>query len=253
MTVRELYRWMNEKISAALSCEWDNDGLLCCPDGEREVRRVLVALDVTDAVVTRAIEGGFDLILTHHPMIFKGLKAVNDESPAAAKVIRLIRAGISVMSFHTRLDALEGGVNDCLAARLELLEVAPFGGEGLGRMGRLSAPMSAEAFARFLKEKLNAPSVVYADAGQPVSRVALLGGAGEDEIGEAMAEGADSYVTGEAKYHILTDAPEEGINLFAAGHYYTEFPVCEALCRMIQAIDPLLSCEIVDSTVLRVI
>ena len=253
MTVRELYRLMNEKIPGALSCEWDNDGLLCCPDGEREVRRVLVALDVTEEVVSRAIEGGFDLILSHHPMIFKGLKAVNDESPAAAKAIRLIRAGISVMSFHTRLDALVGGVNDCLAARLGLLDAVPFGGEGLGRIGTLPTPMSAEAFARFLKEKLNAPSVVFADAGKSVSRVAVLGGAGEDEIGEAMAAGADSYVTGEAKYHILTDAPEEGINLFAAGHYYTEFPVCGALCRMIQAIDASLSCEIVDFTALRVI
>ncbi len=253
MTVRELYRLMNEKIPSSLSCEWDNDGLLCCPDGDRQVRRVLVALDVTEEIVSRAIEGGFDLILSHHPMIFKGLKAVNDRSPVAAKAIRLIRAGISVMSFHTRLDALEGGVNDCLAARLGLLGVAPFGGEGLGRVGTLPAPMSAEAFARFLKEKLNAPSVTFADAKQTVSRVALLGGAGEDEIGEAMAAGADSYVTGEAKYHILTDAPEEGINLFAAGHYYTEFPVCEALCRMIGALDPTITCEVVDFTPLRVI
>ncbi len=254
MTVRELYRLLNEKIPPALSCEWDNDGLLLCPDGGRAVRRVLVALDVTDEVVSYAVEGGFDLILSHHPVIFKGLKAVNEENYLAAKTIRLIRAGISVASFHTRLDTLTGGVNDCLAARLGLLEVTPFG-EGMGRIGSLPAPLSCEEFAEFVKEKLNAPAVTFADADKPVSRVALLGGAGEDEIGDAISAGADTYLTGEAKHHTLVDAPEMGVNLLTAGHYHTEFPVCEALAELVLSVDPdpELEIEILDTTPIRVI
>ena len=93
MTVRELYAFLNRKIPSALSCDWDNDGLMCCPDGSREVKRVLVALDATGAVVDKAVSEGFDLILTHHPFIFKGIRAIEDESAVAAKAIELIKAG----------------------------------------------------------------------------------------------------------------------------------------------------------------
>ena len=120
MTHRELYRYLEEKMPRALSCAWDNDGLMCCPDGGREVRRVLVALDVTAEAVRYAVEGGYDVIVSHHPMIFKGLKAINDEHYVADKAMTLIREWISVMSFHTRLDAVEGGVNDTLANLLGL-------------------------------------------------------------------------------------------------------------------------------------
>ena len=110
MTVRGLFAKLNERIPRSLSYEWDNDGLMCCPDGEREVRRVLVALDATADVCDKAILEGYDVILTHHPFIFKGLRAIDDASAISAKAIALIKEGVSVMSFHTRLDALEGGV-----------------------------------------------------------------------------------------------------------------------------------------------
>ena len=244
MTVRELYEILNEKIPPSLSCPWDNDGLMCCPDGARAVSRVLVALDVTDAVVHRATEEGYDLIVSHHPLIFKGLKAVNEESFIAAKAIDLIRNGISVMSFHTRLDALDGGVNDVLAARLGLCNAEPFGEEGIGRIGDLAEPMSAEQFAALVKQALGAPVVALADAGRPVSRVAVLGGGGSDDADAAHAAGADTYVTGELKYHQMVDAPEAGMNLIEAGHFYTEYPICEELRAMLLAIDPTLCVDV---------
>ena len=110
MTVRELYQNLNQMIPTDLSCEWDNDGLLCCPDGTREVRRALIVLDVTAEAVDLALKEGYDVILSHHPMIFKGLKEINEENYIANKVIRLLRGGVSVLSFHTRLDAVAGHI-----------------------------------------------------------------------------------------------------------------------------------------------
>lgn len=253
MTVRELYQHLNEMIPPSLSCEWDNDGLMCCPDGGKEVRRVLVALDVTDAAVDHAIQNGYDLILSHHPMIFKGLRAVNEENYIADKVIRLIRGGVSVMSFHTRLDAVRGGVNDCLALLLGLEDAKPFGEEGIGRIGTLPTETAAEDFALRVKTALNAPYVNLGDAKRPVHRVAVLGGGGSDDVPLAQATGADTFVSGELKYHQLCDAPEAGMNLIEAGHFFTEFPVTGVLENILKALDPAITCDIYNGNTVKTI
>lgn len=244
MTVMELYRELDARIPRSLSCEWDNDGLMCCPDKNKEVRRVLVALDVTDRVVSRAIKEKFDVILSHHPLIFKGLRAMGGEDPISSKVLRLIGAGIAVMSFHTRLDAVEGGVNDMLASLLGLDEVEVFGqnGECIGRIGRLERPMTTREFAEHVKATLRSPAVFYGDAGNPVRRVAVLGGSGDDDVSAAREAGADTYLSGTLKYHDLTDAPESGMNLLMAGHFYTERPVCRVLCDTVESIAPDIEC-----------
>ena len=252
MNVRELYARLNEKIPQSLSCSWDNDGLLCCPDGARRVRRVLIALDVTSAVADAAIEGGYDCIISHHPFIFKGLKALDDEGAISAKAIKLIAAGISVMSFHTRLDATEGGVNDTLCELLGLGDITPIYEENipLGRVGALSAPMSAKALAEKVKAALGAPFVLLADASVPACRIAVLGGSGKDMIDAARAAGADTFVSGRFDYHPMTDAADEKvapINLIEAGHFYTEAPVCYALQKMVSEIDGGIECRVFDS------
>jgi dinuclear metal center YbgI/SA1388 family protein len=258
MTTRELYARLNERIPRELSCEWDNDGLMCCPDGSREVRRVLVALDATGAVVDKAVFEGFDLILTHHPFIFKGIRAIEDESAVAAKAIELIKAGISVMSFHTRLDAVEGGVNDMLASLLELKNVEVFYGEGLpmGRVGDLDCEITLLDFARKVKAALDAPFVSVTDSNREVKRVAVLGGSGKDFLGAAAAMGADTYVSGELGHHTMTDEPDvvvSPLNLIEAGHFYTEFPVCKALCDMVAEIDGSIYCEIINSNPIKAV
>ena len=255
MTVKELYRFLNEKIPSSLSCEWDNDGLMCCPDSEREVKRVLITLDITAEAVQRAIDTSCDLIISHHPLIFKGLKSVNEESFVATKVIALIKSDISAFSFHTRLDALMGGVNDVLAKRLGINDPIPFGndGEAIGRIGILSQPMSLSDFADHVKAALGAPAVLCADAGRTVCRVALLGGEGDDDIAAAKAAGADTYVSGRLGYHAMTDAPECGMNLIEAGHFYTEFPVCEKLEALVAEADPTVECTVFFSNKILVI
>ncbi len=257
MTVRELYKRLDERIPRSLSFSWDNDGLMCCPDGAREVKRVLVALDVTGEVADIAVNGGYDVILSHHPFIFKGLKALDDEGAISAKAIRLLQNNISVMSFHTRLDCVEGGVNDKLCELLDLGYVEEIFDEGLplGRIGYLDAPMSAEDFARLVKEVLDAPCVLLSDAGAEVKRVALCGGSGGDLLNIARQMGADTFVSGRVGYHEMTDAPDfcEKMNIIEAGHFYTEAPVCEVLLDLVCETDPEIECDICNSNVIKMI
>ena len=252
MTVREYYDYFCEKIPSALSCEWDNDGLLCCPDRDREVRRVLVALDVTEEVVRAAISGGYDLILAHHPMIFRGIKALTEEDGAGRKLLALVKGGVSVMAFHTRLDAARGGVNDILAGLLGIENAAPFGDEAIGRIGTLSEPMTVDSFSNRVKDVLKAPVVRVSGAGETVSRVAVLGGSGKDDVIAAVKAGADAFVTGELAYHQLVDAPDMGITLIEAGHFYTEYPVCQRLKELLLEKDPSVDATVYFSDRIRV-
>ncbi len=255
MKTKELYNFLNEAIPSSLSCEWDNDGLMCCPDGEKEIKRALITLDITAEAVEYAKTGGFDTIISHHPLIFKGLKSITPDTCVSAKAIELIRGGISAISFHTRLDALAGGVNDVFANRLGVKDTVTFGadGEEIGRIGELCEPMALADFAQLVKETLGAPAVLCADAGREVRRVALLGGEGGDDIAAAMAAGADTYVSGRLGYHAMTDASESGMNLIEAGHFYTEFPVCEKLRELVGKADAGIECEIFFSNKIQLI
>ena len=258
MKVRKLYELLEEKIPRSLSCEWDNDGLMCCPCGDNEVGKVLVALDVTGEVVEYAMQNGYDVILSHHPLIYKGLKSFDDNGYVSAKLISLAKSDISVMSFHTRLDAVMGGVNDKFAALLNLSDIEPLYCEGisLGRVGNTSSVMSAEAFAKKVKEILGAPFVLLSDAGVNVSRVAVVGGNGEDLIAEAKRMGADTFVSGRLDYHLMTDAPDQKIqkmNFIEAGHFFTENPVCEVLRGFVLDIDSKIECDIYCSNIIKAI
>ena len=127
--------------------------------------------------------------------------------------LRVIRY---VFSFHTRLDALDGGVNDCLCALLSLENVSAFGECGIGRVGDLPTPMTAEELARLAKELLGADGVLLSECGKVCRRVAVLGGEGGDDIYAAISAGADTYISGRLGYHAMTDAPDMGINLIEA-------------------------------------
>lgn len=233
--VSDLYEFLNGKFPPSLSCEWDNDGLMVCADPDREVVRVLCTLDVTDAAIDYAISGDFDVIVSHHPLIFKPLRAVNPTDPTAKKVLRLIEHNISVMSFHTRLDAAPGGLNDIFAKLLGLTDVTVLeaDGESIGRIGTLPAAQTCNDFASSVKKTLQADRVLYAAAGGVVNRVAICGGDGKDFVKAAKTAGADSYLTGQLSYNLMEDADAIGLNLFEAGHFHTEDFICSYLTLLI--------------------
>ena len=253
MKALELYNELCKVIPSALSCEWDHDGLEACPDPDREVRKILISLDVTDEVVDAAVSGGFDVIISHHPVFFGQLDGVNATQQKGAVAVKLAKNDISVMSFHTRLDALEGGVNDTLAQMLGLVNVScvEADGDGIMRIGELCDECGAEEFCARVKAALSTregqASVTLSPAGKTVKRVALIGGSGGDYIGMAAKAGADTYVTGEAKYHHYLSASEYGVNVISAGHFHTEYPVCCVLAEKVGRICPGAPVEIYHS------
>lgn len=254
MTVEQIYRHLSAFAPAALSAEWDNDGIACCVDKAKAVNRVLIALDTTERAVDRAIDGRFDLLLTHHPLLFRGVKALTADHTVPRKLLRLAANGVTAMSFHTRLDAARGGVNDVLAETLDLCDVKPFGpaGEEMGRIGTLKKTVSAKECAQTVCEKLGVSAVLLAGEAT-VKTVAVLGGEGGDFVDAAIEAGADLLVTGRIGYHRMLDGAEEGIALIEAGHFATEVAVCRKLAALVREADPAVSVEIFDTPTIQMI
>ncbi len=230
MTVRKLYEKLNEMIPPSLSCEWDNDGLMVEPAPDREVKKALVALDANMAAIDRAVKIGADVLITHHPMIFRELKNLSYTSFQTPKIIKCIENKIAVMSFHTRLDALEGGVNDALVKKLGIKDAVPLC--DMARVGYIEPPMPLGGFAAFVKDTLGCDGLRYV-GGNTVHKIAVLGGDGKDLIDSVVAVGCDTYVTGNTSYNIMIDTADMGINCIEAGHFFTEDPVCDVLCDML--------------------
>ena len=251
MTVKELYTRLNERIPAELSEPWDNDGIMCCADSSQEVHRVIVTLDVTEEVVDYAIDSHVDLIVSHHPLIFRPLSAVTEENHIGRKIIKLLESGIAVFSFHTRLDKVAGGVNDKLCQLLGIKDSVPFGEGDLGRIGNIDRERMLDDFAYFVKETLEADTIRISDAFNPVKRVAVVGGDGKSYVADAIRQGADTYISGRIGYNVMEEAAEMGINLIEAGHYFTEQPICTVLQEMLLSFDPTLSIEIISSNLIK--
>ena len=251
MTVTELYKNFCEYLPEDLRCEWDNDGIMVCPDSGAEVKKVLVALDVTEEIVDYAIECGFDLIVSHHPLIFRPLNTVTEENHISRKVVKLIANAISVFSFHTRADRAKGGVNDRLADVIGIKNAVPFGEDGLGRIGNLSEEYELEIFADAVKLSLGADMIKISDGYNAVKRVAVVGGDGKDFVKAALEMGADTYVSGRLSYNVMAEAAEMGINLIEAGHFFTEQPVTEFFSEIISKLDPNVYVEIANSNMIR--
>ncbi len=231
-TVCEILNFCLSKAPKQYQEDWDNVGLLCGSMDAR-VERVLVTLDVTLASAQEAKDMGAELIVSHHPLLFS-VKSLSDETPEGRLLLYLAANHIAVISLHTNLDSAPDGVNDCLARRLGLQKISTLDGadHGICRIGETN-PQDIDTFARFVKEHLGAGGVRYVDGGKPVRRVAVGGGACMDFLPRAMAAGCDTFVTGDVKYHQFLQTQALGINLIDAGHFPTEDPVCETVCRLL--------------------
>ena len=253
MTVKELYAKFEDKIPSELRESWDNDGIMCCPAGTAEVTRALVTLDVTEDIVDYAIERSFDLIVSHHPLIFKQLSSIDEENHIARKVIKLLGSGISVFSFHTRADKLVGGVNDRLADLLGMFDTKPFGEGDLGRIGNIDDPMEIQDFAYRVKQLTGSDVVRYVDGYSDVHTVAVVGGDGKGYVRAAIDAGADTYVSGRIGYNVMEEASEMGINLIEAGHFFTEQHITEFFRELLLDFDQNIYVEIANSNIIKTI
>ena len=226
-------------VQTALS--YDNVGLLI-GDAQKEITRVLLALDITPETVAEAADFGAQMILSHHPVIFNPYRRITPESYDTAAAMAVIRQDMAALCMHTNLDLARGGVNDALAQALGLEEIRQVeaDADGLLRVGLLPKAMPVRDFALLVKTALGCPGLWYCDAGRPVQRVAVCGGAGggDAETALALASGADVYVSAEFRHHITLQAQYRGLSLVDAGHFYTERPVLAALAAYLRSTLP---------------
>ena len=237
MNITEFYAFLERLAPRSLSAPWDNDGIMCNALACDEVKKVLVALDASSGAIRKASDEGYDVLLTHHPMIFKGLKSITGEDTVSSRAILALSGGVSVISLHTRLDAADGGVNDALARAVGLDVSGKFGDSETPELGRLCEipETDADELALRVKNALGCSAVRVTGSGK-ISRVAVVGGEGKDFIIPAMNAGADVLITGDAGYNACEAAAERGFCIIEAGHYHTEFPVCAILAKYINAL-----------------
>ncbi len=210
--------------------DFDNVGLLA-GRSEKEVNRVYLALDATDAVIERAVKEGADMLITHHPLIFSPVKNVTDQDFIGRRLIELIQNDVSYYAMHTNYDVL--GMAD-LAGRILELEDAQVLDEtmtdesgspaGIGRIGNLKEGLTLEECSVYVKHKLNLGSLkVFGDMDKKVKRLAVSPGSGKSAIPAALRKGADVLVTGDIGHHDGLDAVAQGLSVIDAGHYGTEY------------------------------
>lgn len=212
---------------------WDAVGLVT-GDPTQPVERVLFAVDPTLAVIAEAVDDGYDLLVTHHPLLLRGVKSVATTSGKGRAVTSLIVGDVALYTAHTNADVATPGVNDALAQACGLATVEPLvqaEGQNLGRVGDLECATTLRAFCEGLASALPASPVGLRVSGDPdatVARVALLGGAGDGEFAAARAAGADVYVTADLRHHPAIEAREEDetgkpMFLVDAGHWASEW------------------------------
>ena len=234
MKIYEVIEKLDELFPKSLSEEWDNDGEMLVTDKNLEITGIVTTLDVTDEAVDEAVKRGANLIVSHHPMIFTPLKRL-DDTPVSKKIERLIKNGISVLSYHTRFDSAEGGMNDRLAKRLLLKNPLPFGLTGgipMGRIGEVEE-CSPEEFGKRVAELLDTDLILY-EGKRKIKKVAILGGGGKDFIHTAHTLGADAMVTGDISYSVVTEEMPYGITMVDAGHFSTEILAVDAFAEILE-------------------
>ena len=229
-TVAQVLELVNGIAPFELAEEWDNVGLLA-GNPENAVERVLCALDLRMDVIEEAKRRGCQLIVTHHPILFRGRKNLRETDAEGRLLCALVRSGIAMIAAHTNFDNAHPGVNDALATMLGLENVGVL--ENGMRIGD-AKQTDFGLFCKTAEAALRGPVRCYGDRERRISRVAVLGGAGEDYARQALEAGADVYLTGEMAYHKALDAADNGLCVIEAGHAATEYPAISLLCRGLQ-------------------
>ncbi|MGI5874451.1 MAG: Nif3-like dinuclear metal center hexameric protein [Bacillota bacterium] len=250
MKLAEIIAVIDGLCPFSLQEPWDNSGFQL-GDPNAEITAVLTALDLTEEVIREAKAKKAELIVTHHPLFFRGVTAIDGSLGKGKMITELIRSGIAVVSCHTNLDKAADGVSAVLGQKLGLTLCCPFrpdeSGGCFGVIGMFPQKATLETFAAEVKERLSLPMIrVVGDMDRPVRTVAAMGGAGADFISDAADVGVDVYVTADLKYHDGQTAAERGLALIDAGHFPTEAPVMRPFTEKMAAAMPELRFSVAD-------
>lgn len=227
MKCQEIITILRKQAPEDYACDWDNVGLLV-GDSQKEVQKIYIALDATEETIKEAIEQKADMLLTHHPMIFKGLKKVNTEDFIGKRVMSLIREDVAYYAMHTNFDVK--GMAELAAERMgmkncQVLEATcedEEGLQGIGKVGMLPA-MEVRECAELVKRAFHLEQVkVFGDVNARITKAAICPGSGKSVIGKALESGAQVLITGDIDHHEGIDAAAQGMAVIDAGHYGIE-------------------------------
>ena len=249
MKVKDIIKVIEEVAPLSIQEGWDNSGL-CVGSPEDEVTSVLLALDCTPSLVDEAIACGADMIVTHHPLIFSGLKKISPEDMVGEAVIKAVKAGISIYAAHTNADKVLEGVSGAMAAKLGLQNVCILDedgeGTGLGTVGDFPVPLAADEALKLVKDKF---ALKVVKSSRPldgmISRVAMCGGSGGSLIKAAMKSGAQLYISGDISYHNFFTP--EGFMIMDIGHYESEIEIVDILFSLIKKNFPTFAVRITQN------
>ncbi len=236
MTVGDITQVLEAFAPLDIQESWDNSGLLI-GSPEDPVHGVLVGFDCTPELIEEAEEKGCDLVVTHHPLIFKGIRHINGKDPVGAAVMKAVQKGVAVYAAHTTADKVIGGVSGAMARRLELkdltfLEPGPEG-FGLGCVGNWVQPKTGKEALSFVQERFGVRVIRSSKPLEgPIRRVALLGGSGGGEIGLALRAGAQLYITADVSYHNFFTP--EGFMVMDIGHFESEVEIVDIFLSQIR-------------------
>jgi dinuclear metal center YbgI/SA1388 family protein len=262
VAIGEVLEFLRRLAPLELAEAWDNVGHLW-GSLERPVTRLMTCLTLSPDVAEEAVRRGAELIVVHHPILFRAVQRLTDETPAGRMLLALARHGISVYSPHTAYDNAAEGINRQLTDRLELEEVGPLrfasfdnsqepsdAHPGIGRMGRLRQPQSLAELIAVVKRQLDLAHLQFVGSPElPIERVAIACGSGAEFIDDAIRQNCQLLLTGEAGFHACLDARERGLGLILLGHFLSEQPAMRALADQIRRRFPTL--EVWASTLER--
>ncbi len=241
MRLNKILNWLEELSPVSYAEEWDNVGLLV-GDETQEISHILIALDASDYVVEQAVKLRADLILTHHPMIFRPIRQINNRSMIGRRILALASNQIAYYAMHTNFD-IKGGMAELAAKKLELTETVPLDvtamiegqPEGIGRTGWLKEVVEVRLLAETVKEQFGLKNVtVYGDVAKKVQKVAVCPGSGKSEIENALKQEADILITGDIGHHEGIDAVDMGLVIMDATHYGLEHIFIEFMAGYLQ-------------------
>jgi len=239
-TVHDIARLIEQETPPSLAETWDNVGLQV-GDGDWSVRKIWVALDATRTVIDKAVKSRIDMLITHHPLLFRPLKTLDLATPIGHILEKTVRHRLAVYSAHTNLDRVKGGVNDILADRLGLRDPVIMDAEqngekgGFSRMGILDTPRLLKAYVKMLKKNLGLSHIRFSgDPKMAIHKVALCAGSGSGLLDVFLGSDADVFVSGDLKYHDARRIQDYGRGLIDIGHFHSEYLFIEVWMGRLQ-------------------
>lgn len=252
MKIKEILEALEQFAPLPLQEDWDNAGLQIGLT-ETEVSGALLCLDVNEEIVDEAIRKGCNVIVSHHPLLFRGLKQISDTSMVPRVVIKAVKNDIAIISMHTNMDNALDGVNFKIAEKLGLRNIQFLKSNdsaqtaGSGTVGELPEAMNSEDFVRLVKKTFGCGCVMTNELlTRPIRKVAMCGGAGAFLLDDAISQGADAFITGEMHYHEYF-AHEQEIQILVIGHYESEHFTSEIFRDLLQEKFPMLSLHIAET------